>query len=135
MDDRNEKGQFRPGRSINGGHPGLPPELKRARKHTKITVAMILNRLWNMPAKELVDHIKNDKLSTIEMMLARMMASAIKNNDPQRAEMLLNRSIGKVTDNLQHSLPKPTVIKLIGEDAALVMGQMNEDDDFEGERL
>ena len=113
--------------------------LKSAKHHTKVTVAMIINRLFHMPSDVLQEHINNKKLSALEMTLARIIDKAIKDADIQRVELMLNRSIGKVTDNVAHHVPKPTVVKLLGEDAALVLGRFAEDEENEsndeGEKL
>lgn len=121
------------------GRLKIPDELKSAKHHTKVTVAMIINRLFHMPSDVLQEHINNKKLSALEMTLARIIAKAIKDADIQRVELMLNRSIGKVTDNVAHHVPKPTVVKLLGEDAALVLGRFAEDEENEsndeGEKL
>lgn len=111
--------------------PKMPEELKSAKHHTKVSVAMIINRLFHMPLDVLQEHIKNNKLSALEMTLAKIIDKAIKDADINRVELMLNRSIGKVTDNVAHHVPKPTVVKLLGEDAALVLGRMAEDEENE----
>ena len=107
----------------------LPPEVKAARKHNQITVANLLNKFMSMSNSELKDLIKEDSSPVLDMMIAKVVAGAIDHGDHSRLNFILDRLVGKVTDKVEHRLPRPTVIKLIGEDAALVLGSSKEGDD------
>ena len=124
--------QFKPGQSGNpSGKPPLPPAMIQARKHNQKKVAELLNSLVNMTDAELEKAAGSDS-PQLEQMVGAAFKKA-KQGEYSALNFILDRLIGRVTEKIEHSLPKPTMIKLRGEDAVLVLDHKhdNEDDDSE----
>jgi len=54
--------------------------------------------------------------TAMELIVGKIMYEAIKHGDYSRVNALWDRSIGKVTEKIQHQLPPPTVIRMIDDD-------------------
>jgi hypothetical protein len=65
----------------------------------------------------------------MELIIAKIMVEAVNKGDYSRVNALWDRSIGKVTDKIQHSTARPTVMKLRNEEAAMIFGHMPGKDD------
>lgn len=114
---------FKPGQSGNpSGRPKLPEDIKKSRRMNQIEVARILNRFVNLSLDELKAEMNNPETRAMELMIGKVMIKAMTDGDHTRFNFILDRMIGKVTDKVEHTLPKPTVIKLVDEDAAVVLG-------------
>lgn len=125
---------FEPGNNANpNGRPPLPSDLKAARNLNKIEVSRIINKFMNMSSAEMTEELSKPDSKALETMIGKIISEAVKLGDYTRVDFLLNRMIGKVTDKVEHKLPKPTVIKLIGEDAALVLGNATDEDQEDNE--
>lgn len=119
--------QFRPGQSGNpSGRPKLPEDLKKARRLNQIAVGRIINEYMNLSITELKFELEDESTSALEAMIGKIIIEAHKVGDYSRVNFLFDRMIGKVTEKVEHKMPKPTVIKLIGEDAVMVLGQSEE---------
>lgn len=86
--------RFKPGQSGNPG--GKPAQLL-----TKDKVAGVLGKFSGMSGVQLNDVLKDPKSTMLELMVAAVMAKAVKEGDPHRLDFLLQRSIGKVQDMTQ----------------------------------
>jgi hypothetical protein len=81
-----------------------------------------------MSIKEIEAYIKQPDVSSIFGIVGQIIIAAHKGADHTRLTMLLDRLIGKVTDKIQHSLPKPAIIeKLDGTKMALFAKQEDEE--------
>lgn len=122
--------QFKPGQSGNPeGRPKLPEDLKKARKLNQIEVGRIINRFMNISVKAIEIETAEPSTTALEAMIGKIIIEAHKFGDYSRVNFLFDRMIGKVTEKVEHKLPKPTVIKLIGEDAVMVLGSSEEKDE------
>lgn len=113
------------------GRPSLPEDVRRARKFNVTECTRVISKFFNMTLEEVEVISKTPETPMLERTLAKLFVEAEKTGDQSKLEFLFNRSIGKVTDKLNVKLPKPTVIKLIGEDAILVVGAQGDDDEGE----
>lgn len=125
---------WKPGQSGNpNGRPLLPGDIKESRKFNAIEATRIITRYLCMTALEIAAAVENPNTTAMELVLAKVIVEAGKTGDYQRLNFLFDRTIGKVSDKLKVTLPKPTVIKLIDEDAAVVVGSYQDDEDDEAD--
>lgn len=125
---------FKKGQSGNpGGRPHIPDDIRKARKENQISVARALNKFMYLSLDELDLVIKDQKTEVLDMLIARIISKCMKEGDYMRFNFILDRMIGKVTEKIEHSLPKPTMIKLRGEDAVLVLDHKHDNEDDEPE--
>ncbi len=82
---------YKPGQS--GNPSGKPLQLL-----TKDKVSSVLGKFSNMSGTQLNEVLKDPKSTMLELMVAAVMAKAVKDGDPHRLDFLLQRSIGKVSD-------------------------------------
>jgi len=64
-----------------------------------------------MTVSELKELMESPKATSMELIVGKIMFMAIKHGDYSRVNALWDRSIGKVTDKIEHSLPRPTVYR------------------------
>ena len=121
---------FKKGKSPNPtGRPPLDPDLKGARALNTVTLTRLLNNLVHMNATQLNNLIHDPMTDALQLMVCRVMIEGIKHGDQNRLNFLFDRIVGKVTDRVAHTMPQPTVIKLRNEDAAVILGTMQKDED------
>jgi hypothetical protein len=111
------------------GRPKIPEDLKKARKLNQIEVGRIINRFMNQSVEFIKNEMEDENTSALEAMIGKIIIEAHKHGDYSRVNFLFDRMIGKVTEKVEHTMPKPTVIKLIGEDAAVILGSSKGDED------
>lgn len=125
-----EKTFWKKGQSGNpAGRVKLPEEVKQAKKLNRVSMEAALNKFLGWETQQLADFLDNKKNPVLEMIVARILIEAMKKGDQMRLNFLFDRLIGKVQDKIEHTLPKPTVVKLFGEDAALVLGSDTKGDE------
>lgn len=121
---------FKKGQSGNpGGRPKMPDDVRSAKIETKITIARLLNEYLAITLDELQARLRDPKTPNLELMVGKIVAETIKTGDNTRLNFILDRMIGKVTDKVEHAFPKPTVIKLLGDEGSLVLGSEKIDED------
>lgn len=103
--------KFKKGSSGNpGGRPKLPADVKEAKNLTQNQMILILNHLMFMTDLQIKSILSDPKTNKFERIVARILEKADLHGDSTRLEFLLNRTIGKVTEKVQHTLPRPVVI-------------------------
>lgn len=107
------------GKSGNpNGRPKLSQEIKESRLFNKIEVESLLNRYMKMPISDLLKIAEDQSIPAIESVIAKVVALAAQQGDHLRFNFLLDRMIGKVKDQVEHT-GKVTLEQLVigtGED-------------------
>jgi len=89
-----EKGHKRPG----PGRPKLYNIEKGNKALTQVTLLRHCNDLIHMGMEELLNLTKDQNQPAIRVLVASILLHGIKKGDHSRAEMILNRMVGKVQD-------------------------------------
>lgn len=110
-----------------GGKPKLPADVKAYKKFTYVESVKILSIACWMTKEEMFDRISDPNTPLIELAILSNFAMAIKNGDSTRLNMILDRVIGKVTERVEYNLPQPTVVKLVDEDASVIIGRIQQE--------
>ena len=118
--------RFQIGNSFGKGFIGAG--VMEARKLNKKKAEELLNKFISMPFGELIAFCKENnpktgkcKDSSIEVLIATILMMAIKEGDDRRLNFIFERLIGKVVDKVEVALPKPTVIRLRGQEAETIV--------------
>jgi hypothetical protein len=120
---------FKPGVSGNpGGRPKLPDDIKEARKLGQIELERVINKYIYLSRDELKAALADTATPMFEIMVASIIAQAAQKGDQVRLDFILNRVVGKVTDRIEHSTPKPFVIER-SDGSQLVLGAKVEKED------
>jgi hypothetical protein len=119
---------FKPGNPGGPGRPPLPPELKAAKRLTKTEFERIANQYLFATDAELEKAEQNSETPAIERLVISILRRGNKDGDHARAEWLLQRLLGKVTDKVEVSQPKPFVIER-SDGSQLVLGAKVEKED------
>jgi hypothetical protein len=93
------------------GGPGLPKDVKEARKLTQGELERAVNRYLHLSRGELKAAIEAPGTPMIEIMIASIIAQAATKGDQMRLDFILNRIIGKVQDRVEVTMPKPFIIE------------------------
>jgi hypothetical protein len=113
---------FQPGQVTNpNGRPKVPDDIRETRKLDQFELERMMNRFLDLTADELTSEIKSGKLKGKELIIATIISKAIVFGDQKRFEFILNRLIGKVTENIKHTYPNVTILERI-EGGVIVMG-------------
>lgn len=117
-----EHTRWKPGQSGNpAGGQKLPDDIRKARKLTTETFLRLVTDLFHMSAAELDAYMLRKEATMLELMVGGILQRAAREQDYMRANFLLDRTIGKVSDKVQIELPKPFVITRT-DGAQLVLG-------------
>jgi len=103
--------RFKPGQSGNpGGKAKVPEDILKARKLNQLELERIVNQYLWLSAAELKARVQDPATPTMELMVASVIAEAVKKGDQQRLEFILCRMIGKVTERLEVDIPVPFIV-------------------------
>ena len=113
------KGRIKKGEIKNPfGRKGKDALKKRLTECMNPTVSLALNRqlfadkikvLFSMTTEEINYKLQDKFITSLDILLIGVVRDALQNGDVYRLEFLLNRSIGKVADELKHSSPDGTM--------------------------
>lgn len=108
---------FKPGQSGNpSGKPKMPEELQKANKLSAKKFIEYVNRYINMDREDIKEDMKRPEATMLELLVAGMISRAVSQQDPVRANFILDRTIGKVIDRMQidvEVIAKPMIIHRI----------------------
>jgi len=91
----------------------MPAELQKANKLSAKKFIEYVNRYINMDREEIKEDMKRKEATMLELLVAGMISRAVSQQDPVRANFILDRTIGKVIDKMEIEIvvPKPTIIQ------------------------
>jgi hypothetical protein len=93
--------RWKPGQSGNpAGGPKDPPEIKKIKNLTKIELIEVANLIIKGNLDELMDLKDNPDASVLQVMIAGVAIRVMKKGDMTALDILLNRLIGKVKDEI-----------------------------------
>lgn len=96
---------FQKGNKLGKGRPRIPDDVKAIRKLSTVEVTRLISKFSGMTKLEIQNHLADESLPALELVVARIWLDALINGDYHRLEYLLGRSIGKVPD--VHDLKSP----------------------------
>ena len=121
--------KFKPGVSGNpGGRKAEPKELREAKAMTKAQAQELLVIFMQMDIDDLEAILRDKKRKVIEHIIGRIALMAIKHGDHARLSFVLDRLIGKVKDEVEHSVYKPLVIERPNGDVIELTAERVKDD-------
>lgn len=103
---------FKKGNDHGKGRPPYSPEEKGMTKLTKTEILRLINLYLTTTVSELKAICKDDSFPAMQRMITAVALSAIEQGDHKRLDFFFDRLIGKVTDKVEHTLPRPTIIQL-----------------------
>lgn len=115
---------FPKGHKFGKGAPRLPKPIKEMKTETKICLIEIVKRLSTKSTDELKSilfstdkktgrQIPNPKANVLEAIVASAFLKAIAKGEPQRAEVLMQRVLGKVPDKVINKDDRAPDISLV----------------------
>lgn len=121
--------QFKPGESGNpGGRPKIEKELKAVTKLNQKSLAKVGRAFLSKDLSEL--ETMHESGNALERWISGVIIEGIEKRDVSSLNTLLPWVVGKVKDELEVSLPKPTIIRRpSGEVVELGAKQSEEDED------
>lgn len=120
---------FKPGQSgnLNGG-PGLPKDIRDARKLGQVELERTINRLIYLTGSELAALIAEPLTPMFDKIIAQILQQAADKGDQARLEFVLARTLGKIPDKLEVKTPTPFIIQR-RDGSEVEMGAKVEGDD------
>ncbi len=123
-----KKTQFKKGYSGNpGGRDKLPPEIREAKRLTRRSMEVALNKFLGWPTEKLAEFLRDTNNTVIEMIIAKILIEALKRGDQIRLNFIFDRLIGKVKDEVEVIGAKPTIIQLLNNKGQIILGSENDE--------
>lgn len=114
---------FQPGQSGNpNGRKPLPPDLKGIKKITTDELQRQIAKFAGMTKQEISDHLRDPEATMLDIMIGTVMVKAAKDGDHSRFNFLLDRTIGRVKESLEVTVPQPYVIRRPSTGEEVVLG-------------
>lgn len=104
---------IKPGQILNPyGRPGVPSELRKAKRFAKQELDLILTEMIREP-EDRIKQIRDDKNTpALQKAIARLMLNAISRGDEKMIDYFCNRTIGKVKEEIDITTQsKPLIIE------------------------
>ena len=96
----------RPFTTGNSGRPkGTTTVPKKVREMNRKEVESIISKYLKMSLSKLKEKMGNPKTRSMDLMIIKIIVEAIKKGDYSRVNFLMDRTIGKVKEQLEHSNP------------------------------
>lgn len=102
---------FQPGNTFGKGRPLIPEDLKQVRTLKKDEAERLIIMLMSYTTAELRKVIGNEKTPAMHKLIAKIILKGVLHGDSQRMEFLFNRTIGRVLEKIEHTIPTPFVIR------------------------
>ena len=95
---------FKKGHSAPGpGRPSVSKELKATRQLNSSELVRILNELVHADKETLIAKTKDPKTTVFELIICSILKNAYDKGDQQRINFILDRLVGKVKEQVEHS--------------------------------
>ena len=118
---------FKAGTTGNlNGRPPTPADILKASKLGKAQFQGIFHKFSLMKYEDFLVFFKAGKMTVMERIIAGVMAKAIKGED-RSAALIWDRMMGKVSDKVEISLPKPMVIERLSGDQVVLGHEKDKD--------
>lgn len=132
MSEENEKKSnlipWKPGQSGNPkGRPKLSDEEKKLRKLSKEQFKEIGDMIVNGKVEELFGIMEDPDATVLQKLVARGLQEAYEKGNWAVVNLLLDRLIGKVKEEVDVNLPRPTVVKF-KDGLEIVMGATKDEE-------
>lgn len=127
---------FKKGESGNlNGRPGLPSDLKQIKALKPSFVRNVISKISRMTEGELKAHIKNPYTTVIDLTISKIFQKSVDSGDYMRLNFLLDRSIGKVKEEMDLNLkPIVTYVTSMTEDGRMLQDLLKEEVEDAGRR-
>lgn len=93
------------------GRPALAPELKNILKLSAEEVGETINLLLHSSGDELTRVINDPKSSNLMFLMAQAIQKARETGNMGQIDMILSRTVGKVTEKIQHTITRPMILE------------------------
>jgi hypothetical protein len=119
---------FKKGQSGNpAGRPGLPRDLRKISKLTPAIVRAVIAKISMLNKKNILEIIESEETSMIEASIATIYLKAVDQGDYTRMNFLLERSIGKVKEEMDINIaPQITYKTSMTEDGRMIQDILKE---------
>jgi hypothetical protein len=95
---------FKKGHNAPGpGRPAVSKELQATRQLNSSELVRILNELVHADKETLITKTKDPKTTVFELIICSILKNAYDKGDQQRINFILDRLVGKVKDQVEHS--------------------------------
>ena len=102
---------FQPGHKFSPGRPLIPPDLKEVRTLKKDEAERLITMLMTKTVDELKAIREDKNTPAMHVVIANIIIAASISGDNTRMEFLFNRTIGRVLEKIEHTVPTPFVIR------------------------
>jgi hypothetical protein len=101
---------FEPG-DPRAGRPALPGDIKAARKLTAVELQRVLTDFLHLTPQQLMERISSGDATMLEGLIGSIMQKGIQDGSYAHLNFLFERTVGKVKDSLEVSLPTPFIVR------------------------
>lgn len=85
------------------GRPAVSPQIKAIKQLNATKLAELLNEFINMDKEALIAKSKDPSTTVFELIICSILKNAYDKGDQQRINFILDRLVGKVKDQVEHS--------------------------------
>lgn len=107
-------GRFKPGNAGGPGRPPTPEDIRDIRKYSRFEVERVFDKFLGLTKGDLLERLKHPDTPVLEAILGQIILKAISGGDQVRLGFILDRVIGKVKEEMELTMPKPTIIEYEG---------------------
>lgn len=101
--------------SVGKGRPKISPELHLVKEISREDVRLRISKFLGMTREEVKRVLEDPTSSSHDLLIATIVAKAVTHGDQNRLEFIYNRIVGRVKEEVEVNLPKPTVVVLSNE--------------------
>lgn len=124
---------FKKGNPGGPGRPRLPPDIKGARAMNQLELERSINKMLFMTAEELQTLARDPDTALLDRMLASICIKGVKEGSHAHLDFILNRTIGKVSEKVQHQIRRPFTMRILEDDGVvggkIVLGHRPEEEE------